>query len=212
MIDPLLEIGPHVTVLPVVHGSGDFAWEVRRMMLASNFDCLAVPLPDSFRITVEKAILEFPTPSVVVQRDLQTTFEDSTDRDWSISGDSDEADEFDLGASYVPIDPCQPVIAALRTAMGEHMPRCFIDLETSLFEPYSRVLPDAYSLKRVTVQQFAAAVLPHLAKPNNTQWLDRIHHMAWRLRELSVNYQRILAGRQHSGLALDSPGFFERGS
>ena len=37
--------------------------------------------------------------------------------------------------SYVPIDPCQPVIAALRAAMAEHIPRAFIDLETARFEP-----------------------------------------------------------------------------
>ena len=40
--------------------------------------------------------------------------------------------------SYVPIDPCQPVIAALRAAMSEHIPRAFIDLETSQFRAEHR--------------------------------------------------------------------------
>ena len=32
-----------------------------------------------------------------------------------------EAVNPDRPISYVPIDPCQPVIAGLRTALGEHM-------------------------------------------------------------------------------------------
>ena len=38
--------------------------------------------------------------------------------------------------------------------------RPFIDLETSRFVPNTAVLPDAYALKKVTPDQFAAAVLP----------------------------------------------------
>ena len=69
MIDELLEIGPHVTALPVVHGSGDFAWEVRRLMMKHSYDCLAVALPPSFQQATEEAILQLPTPSIVIQRD-----------------------------------------------------------------------------------------------------------------------------------------------
>ena len=189
MIDPLLEIGPHVTALPIVHGRGDFAWEVRRLMLQHSFDCLAVPLPQSFQQPVETAILDLPVPSVVIQRDSSQAFT----HEWSPDGDSEDSDEIDLGVSYVPIDPCQPVIAALRTAIGEHKPTRFIDLETGVFESFSRVLPDAYALKQVPIEKFAAAVLPHLAAPEDrAQWRNRISYMAWRLRELSVDFERIL--------------------
>jgi len=53
---------------PIVHGSGDFAWEIRRAMMQYAFDCVAVPLPDSFREGVESGILKLPVPSVVVQK------------------------------------------------------------------------------------------------------------------------------------------------
>ncbi len=187
MIDSLLDIGPHVTALPIVHGRGDFAWEVRRLMLAHVFDCLAVPLPQSFQEPVESAILDLPVPSIVVQRDSIRGY--STD--WSPDSD-EEMDDDHPGVSFVPIDPCQPVIAALRTAMGDRIPRRFIDLETSAFESYSRVLPDAYALKQVPIEKFAAAVLPNLTAPIGTQWKNRISYMAWRLRELSVDFKRIL--------------------
>ena len=147
MIDPLLEIGPHVTALPIVHGSGDFAWEIRRLMAIHEFDCVAVPIPASFQTAVESAILNLPTPSVVVQRDrkeFQTDWKPESPAEFSeFNEDDDSSDDFDFddqqddepGLSYVPIDPCQPVIAALRTAMGEHIPRKFIDMGNWPFSP-----------------------------------------------------------------------------
>ena len=188
----LLRIGPHAVALPVVHGSGDFSWEVRRIMNSHEFDCLAVPLPDSFQTLTENAIVDFPSPGIVVQRNHTPIAEQWSERQWNEDLDDEQSDDPTEGASYVPIDPCQPVIAALRTAMGEHLPRHFIDLETSHFDVVSRALPDAFALKQVSVQQFAAAVVPHLQKSQNEQWSRRIRYMAWRLRELSVDYKKIL--------------------
>ncbi|HLJ11109.1 MAG TPA: hypothetical protein VKU82_07965, partial [Planctomycetaceae bacterium] len=62
-----LKISPRISVLPVIHGSGDFALEVRRLMLERKFDCLAVPLPPSFRDDVERAIDFLPSITVVTQ-------------------------------------------------------------------------------------------------------------------------------------------------
>ena len=114
MSSEFLKIGPHVTVAPVVHGSGDFAWEIRRLMISDSFDCLAVPLPESFQTDVEQAILSLPTPSAVFQQDRSAPMA----KDWTPERDAKSAEENDFDdaepetASYVPIDPCQPVIAA----------------------------------------------------------------------------------------------------
>src|SRR5262245_42441610 len=123
--DDFLRIGPRVRVLPVVHGSGDFAVRAREELLSRPYDCLAVPLPRSFRPEVEAAIERLPRVSAVLQRDAH--------RD---------------GFSYVPVDPCQPVIAAIRTALGERIPRAFIDLETPHFEASGAAFPDPYALKK----------------------------------------------------------------
>ena len=48
-MDSVFQLGPRITILPVIHGSGDFSFEVRRRMLAGKYDALAVPLPESFR-------------------------------------------------------------------------------------------------------------------------------------------------------------------
>ena len=104
--------------------------------------------------------------------------------------DSDDDDGSPV--SYVPVDPCQGVIAALRFAMEERLPRKFIDLETDRYEPYTTTLPDPYALKQLSVEKFAAAVAPFLEAADFDQWKARIDHMAWQLRELSIDHQRVL--------------------
>jgi hypothetical protein len=47
--DPeVFRFSERITSFPVVHGSGDYAQEVREVLLGRHFDCLAVPLPPSF--------------------------------------------------------------------------------------------------------------------------------------------------------------------
>ena len=128
-ISELLKIGPHITVIPVIHGSGDFALEVRRAMLEQTFDAVAVPLPPSFQEGVEQAIEYLPTPTVVVQPQPPTYV-----TEWTPDDEDLEAESNEQTCSYVPMDPCQAVIMAIRVAIGERIPRHFIDLETARFE------------------------------------------------------------------------------
>jgi hypothetical protein len=196
MLHEALRIGRRISVLPIIYGSGDFALEVRRVMLDQAFDCLAVPLPPSFQRDVEAAIRGLPTPSLVTQAEpprfatAWTPGDDDTEEAAEEPGEAGEQDARTL--SYVPIDPCQGVIMALRIALGEHMARAFIDLETSRFLPYSAVLPDPYALKKVPLERFCAAILPHLSRVPDGQPQDRVRHMAQRLRALEQRYHSIL--------------------
>jgi hypothetical protein len=173
-IDDFLRIGPRIRVLPIVHGSGDFAIRVREELLARPYDCVAVPLPPSFQEEVETAVERLPTISVVIQRD------------------ADEDGEPGDDMSYVPIDPCQGVIAAIRVALGERIAREFVDMETPRFESGSSSFPDPYALKKVSPEGFAAAVLPVIPPPAPGQHADRIVAMAARLRTLETRYHSIL--------------------
>jgi hypothetical protein len=190
MHDDVLALGRHISVIPVIHGSGDFAVEARRRLLDSDFDCLAVPLPRSFQKQVEQAIDWLPTPTLVMQRPqaIFSPAEWSPEREES---DSEESSLNPMACSYVPIDPCQAVIAALRVAREERIPRAFIDLETNHFEPYAAVSPDAYALKRVILERFAAAMLPVIPRPQSLQRRARIVRMAQRLRELEHRFRNI---------------------
>lgn len=182
-----LKISPRVTCLPVIHGSGDFSIEVRRVMLEHRFDCLAVPLPPSFAGDVTTAVDRLPGVSAVVQpQPISFNTEN-----WTPDALTEDDDEETRGVSYVPIDPCQPVIAAIRIARGEHLPIRFIDLETARFEPVAQTMPDPYALKRVRSDRFAAAVLPALPRLTG-QPADRCVAMAARLRELETQFSSIL--------------------
>src|SRR5215212_1661440 len=168
--DDFLTIGPRIRVLPIIHGSGDFAIRVREELLSRPYDCVAVPLPPSFQDQVEAAVERLPEVSVVAQLDA----------------DPDDAAH---GFSYVPIDPCQGVIAAIRLGLGERIAREFIDMETPRFEARTGVFPDPYALKRVSPEGFAAAVLPQIPYPSPGQHAGRIAWMARRLRELESRYR-----------------------
>jgi hypothetical protein len=171
--DDFLTIGPRIRVLPIIHGSGDCAIRVREELLCRPYDCVAVPLPPSFQDEVEQAVEELPSVSVVVQPDV-------------------DRDDEEQGFSYVPIDPCQGVIAAIRTAMGERIEREFIDMETPRFEAITGNFPDPYALKQVTPEQFSAALLPAIPPPQPGQHAARIAWMANRLHELESRYRLVL--------------------
>jgi hypothetical protein len=184
-ISKVLMLGRNITLFPVIHGSGDFAVEVRRLMLTHKFSCLAVPLPPSFEHDVAVAVERLPVVSVVLQREPMTRFSGTrTDFESGRELDSDEDEQ--ATASYVPIDPCQPVIAALRIARQERMARAFIDIETDCYIPRAAVLPDPYALKRVRPEQFAAAVLPVIPPPEDEN--NGLASIGWPVN--SIDYRR----------------------
>jgi hypothetical protein len=80
---------------------------------------------------------------------------------------------------------------ALRVALGEHWPIEFCDLETNAFQPVAAVMPDPYALKTVSLERFATAVLPSIARPFQQQTRLRLQYMSWRLRELEKRYSNI---------------------
>lgn len=204
-IPSLLRLDAHVTVLPIIHGSGQFAWLTRRFLLEHRFDCVALPLPESFRECVEEAVLDLPAPAIVVQRPMPTYATGYTDLGKKGFGDNDEAsfdenfnDESEeespdeIPTSYVPIDPCQGVIMAIRAAMGEHITREYIDLETNHYQPFSTVMPDPYAVRFVPCEKFAAAVLPSIPRPSDERTRERIAYMAARLDRLRQKHDQTL--------------------
>lgn len=205
-IPPLFRLSDRVTVLPIIHGSGQCALLVRRWLLEHEFDLIAVPLPESFRQSVEAAVLELPKPAIVIQPSgprfradygqeethrYPSSYGDDSPGNWPDADDEDDDDESSV-CSYVPIDPCQGVIMAIRAALGEHLPRAYIDLETDPFLPYTAVMPDPFALRTVSPERFAAAILPRIARPGDEQTRRRVTHMAQRLCQLQRKYRRVL--------------------
>lgn len=169
----VLRLSPRIDVLPILHGSGDVAQEVRETLIGQRFDCLAVPLPPSVESMLERAVEVLPRISLVTLP---------------------EPDQNEIPAcSFIPVDPCQAVIMGVRVAMGEGIPRAYIDRDVTAFEPTPVAAPDPYALKQVSLAAFASALVPCLPVPAQPgqQW-DRIGWMAFRLHELELEFESIL--------------------
>jgi hypothetical protein len=171
--DTIFSLSPNIHVLPIVHGSGDMAQSVRDLMISREVDCVAVPLPPSVERLVEEGVAALPGVSLVV---------------------CPERNEDEVSCcSYVPIDPCQPVIMGIRVAMGEGIPRAYVDREVVRFQPTPWVGPDPYVLKSVSLAMFSAATIPFLPSPEaESQRQARISWMAFRLHELELEYRNIV--------------------
>lgn len=169
----VLSLSPRIDLLPVLHGSADLAQEVRETLIGKRYDCLAVPLPPSFEDSVEQAVALLPQISLVVLPEP-----DHNER---------------TTVNFVPVDPCQAVIMGIRVAMGEGIPRAYIDREVLQFEPTPFIGADPYALKSVSLPALAAATLPSLTAPfPGSQQADRIAWMAFRLHELELDHASIL--------------------
>lgn len=159
----------NVTALPVAHGRLGFALEVRRRMLATRFDAIAVELPGSLKAGVESAIERLPVISVVTYRD----------RPDFLGGEN-------VNLFYVPVEPCDPVVEAIRIAQGERTPVHYIDAEIDEFESRPIRLPDSHAIAGLGLAGFYESILRFLRMEPRTA-ADRIRerHMAARLRDLS---------------------------
>ncbi len=171
--DTIFALSSNIHVLPVVHGSGDMAHIVREIIVSRHIDCVAIPLPPSVQPLVEEGIDQLPVISLVV---LPERNEDETS-----------------SCSYVPIDPCQPVIMGIRSALSEGIPRAYVDREVQRYHPVSWVGPDPYTLKTVPLAAFSAATIPFLPPPQaqSSRW-ERIRWMAFRLHELELDFSAVL--------------------
>jgi len=169
----IIRLSDRIDLLPIFHGSGDMAQEVRERLIDRHYDCLAVPLPPSVEALVEKSINRLPAISLVIIPEPKEREQAS--------------------ASFVPIDPCQPVIMGIRVAMGERIARAYIDREVRVFEPVPWQAPDPFVLKAVSLPKMAAAMVPSLTPPEPfSQRADRIAWMAFRLHELELDYHSVL--------------------
>ena len=170
---PFLSISDKIRVLPLIHGSGDFAQVVRQKMLNESFDCLAVCIPPSFKDSVEYGVSLLPHITLAA-------LEEDVHPDKPIY-------------SYIPIDPCQPVIMGIRIALEENIPCAYIDREVSDFEQMQTILPDAYALKKVSIERFSAAILPTIPQPQQgSQQEKRIRWMSFQLHCLELQFNKIL--------------------
>jgi hypothetical protein len=165
----IFELSEKVQLLPVIHGSGNFSREVRQRILSSGCDCLAVCLPPEFQSTVEAGLQKLPYISISALEESEGTL------------------------SYVPIDPVQPVIMALRIAQQEGIARKFIDLSVPQYETRHMDFPDSFALQGLSLEKFSVALLPFIKRPPaDSQHDQRARWMAYQLHQLEMDYSKVV--------------------
>jgi len=171
----IFEIDSRLTLIPVVNASAPFATALRRELLKRPFDALAVSLPKSFANPVIEAVEQLPNLSFVALSlsDQNTTYRDSV-------ADPETEDSLPL-ATYVSIDPCQAVIAAIRFALGEHIPIAWVGSDSPPLRRNAPYFPDTYALRSTSLDRFCAALLPSISPPSSPPEQLQIDELAYRI-------------------------------
>ncbi|MFM8190113.1 MAG: hypothetical protein ACKN85_16645 [Pirellula sp.] len=177
----VFSVGSWLTLIPVVHGSAAYAIALRQELLSRPFDALAVPLPESFEQEVLRGVDRLPALSAVVR----------------LNAPEEDSESMARRGTYVPIDPCQGVIAAIRLALGERKAIEWIDSEGDEIQNHAPVFADCYAIRHTTLERFCSAMLPAIPPPSSGlgsgQLVQRIDAMASRLIAMRTKYRWITA-------------------
>ena len=123
------------TYLPVVPGRMEFAIEVRQAILRERPQVVALELPVTLQQAYLRAVARLPEMSVIVY--------------------PDEQDE--ERAVYVPVEPADPFVEAIRTANETGADVVFADPESGERPHLKDNYPDPYSIRHVGYAKYVEA-------------------------------------------------------
>ncbi|MEO8048836.1 MAG: hypothetical protein ABI833_00350 [Acidobacteriota bacterium] len=143
---------------PVVPGKLEFALELRKLLLAAKPGVVAVELPGFLAPSYKRALARLPELSVILYHD-----DDGDDR-----------------AIFIPVEPCDPFVEALRTAeeIGAHL--IFLEPDSAERPHLPDTYPDTYSVRRIGLDPYIEAyrVYPQMRTEEVTAHASA---MAWKL-------------------------------
>lgn len=150
----------NITYLPVVPGRIEFAIRVRRYLLEHRPRAIALELPSSLENQYRAAIARMPAMSVIVI--------------------PEPSDDEEKQATYIPVEPGDPFIEALRTASE-------LDIEVLLLEPASHerphisgTYPEPYAVELIGMERYVEANRVH-PQPRTPDIEGHSAAMAWKL-------------------------------
>ncbi|MEK7485874.1 MAG: hypothetical protein AABZ60_16250, partial [Planctomycetota bacterium] len=129
--EPIL-LGKNIYCIPSIHGRSAFASEVRRAFLSHDFEAIAVELPPSMEVPVLEAVQRLPLIQAIVYSEA----------------------EQEEPMYYIPVQPSDSIMEALRLASQERRAIEFVDLETPVYEPEEIILPDEYALRFLGLKKY----------------------------------------------------------
>jgi hypothetical protein len=146
------------TYLPVVPGRLEFALEVRRAILRDKPQVVAVELPVTLQHQYRRAVARLPQVSVIFYAD-----EKEDDR-----------------AIYVPVEPADPFVEAIRTADEIGSEVVFADPDSAERPHLPDAYPDSYSLRHVGLEKYVEAYRVY-PQPRSHDIMRHAGGIAWKL-------------------------------
>ncbi len=150
----------NVAYLPVVPGRIEFALRVRQYLLEHRPSVIAIEIPSSLEDQYRVAVTRLPQMSVIVI--------------------PERGDDEDENATYIPIEPGDPFVEALRTARE-------LDAEVVLLEPATHEKPhltasyaEPYSIELIGTEQYLDAHRVY-SQPRTPEIEAHAAAMAWKL-------------------------------
>ncbi len=159
----------NIHFLPIIHNRLEFAQEVYRRFQDLHPQAVAVELPNTLREAVLAAVDRLPRLSVVLYREK--------------SGRT----------VYLPIEPVDGIIEALRSARAEGCPVFLVDRDMEGYPEAEDPVPDPYAITRIGYRAYALAYWRE-GKTTASSGEDRLREqtMAFHLLELNQKYERVM--------------------
>ena len=159
----------NIRLVPVLHNRLEFATEVRRQFASFQPEIVAIEYPPTIGEKLLEGIERLPLLSVVYYEEKDHTF------------------------VYLPIEPTDGQIEAVRLARAHNLPVHFIDRDTEGYPIDRTPMPDPYSIKRIGYWRYCRSFLDEHPRPlPDPEDQLRERTMAYHLQRLNGQGKRIL--------------------
>lgn len=168
--------------LPALHYTMEIAAVAFKAIRQLKPDCIAVELPETMQLQFLHAASRLPDISIVSRKTVQD------------------------GTLYYLVEPCDASFEGLRSALEMDIPAFCIDLDIDDYPLLREAIPDPYAIQRIGLQKYYTLFSKAaLHRPITEQDKKRELHMARRLKELSLRYDKVLfiGGMHHVQRILD---------
>jgi hypothetical protein len=159
----------NIRFLPTLHNRLEFALEVHRQWAEFQPEAVAVELPPTLKDSVLMAVKRLPYLSVVL-------YQEKSGRH-----------------IYLPIEPVDGIIEALRLGSEKNLPVFFIDRDTESYPQRSDPMPDPYAITRIGYPAYCLAYLEERGQEASaSEDALRERTMAFQALQLNHQYRRVL--------------------
>jgi hypothetical protein len=162
-VPPLPDFGSlrrgRITYFPVAAGRLEFAIEVRQAILAARPKVVALELPGTLEAMWRRAVERLPEMSVILYPDD--------------SGGEDQA-------VYVPVEPADPFVEAVRTGLEVGAEIVFADPDAGQRPHLKDAYPDPYSIRHIGLARYVEAYRVY-PQPRSEELSRHAAGIAWKL-------------------------------